>query len=72
MDGYSGKILHVDLTRGDIRAEEYPNEWRSLYIGGRGLGTRLLLDAIDPRIDPMSPQNVLIFSAGPLTGTTLP
>ena len=39
------------------------------FIGGRGLGARLLWDLVGPEVDPLSPENVLIFTNGPLTGT---
>jgi aldehyde:ferredoxin oxidoreductase len=42
------------------------------YIGGRGMGARILFDEIDPRIDPLDPENKLIFATGPLTGTGTP
>ena len=43
-----------------------------LFVGGRGLGARLLWDMVGPEVDPLSPENVLIFTNGPLTGYGLP
>ena len=42
------------------------------YIGGRGLADRYLYEEMDPTVDPLSPENVLIFATGPLTGTCAP
>jgi aldehyde:ferredoxin oxidoreductase len=70
--GYKGKYLRVDLTRGEIR-EVPTEEWRArLYLGGNGFGTRILWDEVPAGIDPFSPENRLIFSTGPLTGTVWP
>ena len=44
-------------------------EMARLFLGGRGLGARLLWDEVGPEVDPLSPENVLIFTNGPLTGT---
>jgi len=72
MNGYADTLLFVDLTNGKMKERPFPEEWKRMYIGGRGLGIRLLSDMVDPRIDPFDPGNVLIFASGPLTGTNLP
>jgi aldehyde:ferredoxin oxidoreductase len=70
--GYIGKYLRVDLTRGKI-IEVPIEEWRArLYLGGNGFGTKILWDEVPAGIDPFSPENRLIFSTGPLTGTNWP
>jgi len=66
---YCGKILHVDLSKGQTRAEPLNWEWASKFIGGKGLGIRYLYDLVRPGIDPFSAENVIIFMTGPLTGT---
>ena len=63
------KILRVDLSSGDIKTEPLNMEWANAYLGGRGLGVKYLMENMDPGADPMSPDNVLIFVTGPLTGT---
>ncbi len=63
MAGYT-KLLHVDLTSGKIWQE--PSEAYSKFIGGRGLNVALLFKLLKPGIDPLSPDNVLIFSTGTL------
>jgi len=67
--GYMDKILWVDLSSGDLR-EETPDE--SLlrdFIGGYGLGARMLYSHQKGGIDPLGPENILGFMTGPLTGT---
>lgn len=70
MKGWVGKILRVDLTRGQWKTEELDRGLARHFIGGRGLGSKILYDEIDPRIDPFSPNNKLIMATGPLTGTS--
>ena len=72
MSGWTGKLLRVNLTSGEVKTEEIPTEWLHEYIGGRGLADRYLYEELDPRVDPLSPENVMIFSTGPLTGTPAP
>ena len=72
MGGWTGKLLRVDLTAGTTAVEDIPTEWMHEYIGGRGLADRYLYEELDPTVDPLSPENVLIFAAGPLTGTCAP
>ena len=69
MKGWTGKILDIDLTTGSIRTQALDEEMARLYLGGRGLGARLMWDLVGPEVDPLAPANVLIFAAGPLTAT---
>lgn len=69
MSGWQGKVLRVDLTAGEIHIEPLNMAWAADYIGERGLATKYLYEMMDPKTDAMSPQNVLIFATGPLTGT---
>ena len=64
-----GKALVVDLTTKTTQEQDIPPQYFEQYIGGRGLGTRLLHDYIDPKIDPLGVENVLIFVVGPLNAT---
>ncbi|MBI2319687.1 MAG: aldehyde ferredoxin oxidoreductase family protein [Betaproteobacteria bacterium] len=64
-----GKALVVDLTTKKSQEQEIPQKYYEQYIGGRGLGGRLLHDLVDPKVDPLSPENVLMFVAGPLNAT---
>jgi len=67
----NGKILNVDLASGAIESEALPEEMYRKYIGGYGLGARLLFDRIPHGADPLGPDNVLGFMPGLLTGTPL-
>ncbi|MFA4835576.1 MAG: aldehyde ferredoxin oxidoreductase family protein [Dehalococcoidia bacterium] len=68
-NGYAGQILRVDLTNGDWEIEDLDLDLAKKFIGARGLGAKILMDEVDPKIDPLSPENKLIFLAGALTGT---
>lgn len=72
MGGWVGKILRVDLTAGDYLVEDVDTDLARNFIGGRGLGSKLLYDEIDPEVDPFDAENKLIFMTGPLTGTGVP
>lgn len=69
MDGWVGRILRVDLSRGDCSIEDLDLDTATAFIGGRGLASKLLSDEIDPAIDPLRLENKLMFATGPLTGT---
>ena len=72
MYGWIGTILRINLTTGAITKEALDPELAKKYIGARGLGSRILSDEIDPKIDPLSADNKLIFATGPLSGTNAP
>jgi aldehyde:ferredoxin oxidoreductase len=66
---WQGKVLRVNLSEGTHDIEPLNQEWAEQYLGERGLATKYLWESMDPRVDPMGPDNVLIFATGPLTGT---
>jgi aldehyde:ferredoxin oxidoreductase len=72
MDGYAGKIAWADLSEGKVTIKDTPPELKQQYIGGRGFGIRLLTDMVDPKVDPLGEKNILVYAAGPLTGTGIP
>lgn len=72
MFGWTGVFLRIDLTRNEAIAETYDVGMALNYIGGRGFAAKILWDELTPGIDPLSPENKLIFAAGPLTGFGLP
>ncbi len=72
MKGIRGRLLEVDLTQGKTKELSIPDQMFEKYLGGRGLGARLLFDLLPEGTDPLSPENVLIFLTGPLTGTSAP
>lgn len=71
--GYYGIVLEVDLTSETIVKTQILDEYLTEYIGGRGLGARLLVDRMPkPHIDPLSPENVICFMPGPFCGLPIP
>ncbi len=72
MHGWTGKTVTIDLSGGKISETKSDSNILRSFIGGRGLGVKLYYDNIDPDIDPLSPENILIFATGPLTGTAAP
>jgi aldehyde:ferredoxin oxidoreductase len=68
-NGYMGKILNVDLSQGTLSQETMDPQICRDYIGGYGLGARLLYDRIPKGADPLGPHNILGLLTGPLTGT---
>mgnify|MGYP000604028077 CR=1 FL=1 len=69
MNGWAGQVLDIDLTSGAIKTYPLDEKLARLFLGGRGLGARMLWDEVGPDVDALSPSNVLIFTGGPLTGT---
>jgi aldehyde:ferredoxin oxidoreductase len=65
---YGSRIAHIDLTGGRVEVRPVPEGWTEKYIGARGLGVRYLLEN-GPQVDPLSPENILCFMTGPLTGS---
>ena len=70
--GYAGGILYVDLTSGQIRTDPLDMAMADKFLGGCGIGERLLYDLLEPGTDPLSPENPIVISAGPLVGTLVP
>jgi len=70
--GYAGGMLWVDLTNMTAKKEPLDMDLASAYLGGMGMNGRLAYDLIKPGIDPLSPDNVLLYSVGPFVGTTIP
>ncbi|AYH43326.1 aldehyde ferredoxin oxidoreductase family protein [Azoarcus sp. DN11] len=66
---WNRKLLRVNLTQGTCKEEPLNMEWANEYLGSRGLAAKYLVSEIDPRVDPLSPDNKLIMATGPLTGT---
>ena len=72
MYGWTGTILRINLTDSSIRKEATEPKLAQQYIGARGLGTKIMWNEVDPKVDPLSPENKLIFAPGPLSGTFAP
>lgn len=71
MYGYAGKILRVDLAKGETTTEPLGKELASLYIGGKGFGSKIILEETKSGTDPYDPANLLIFATGPVNGLAL-
>src|SRR5919198_793769 len=67
--GWARRILRVNLATGTCAAEPLEMEWARDYIGQRGLATKYFTAEVDPKVDPLSPENKMIWATGPLTGT---
>ncbi len=72
MDGYGGRILRVDLSKGEISTEPTAEEVVRDWLGGRGLGAYLLWTEVPAGVEPLGPENKLFISPGPLSGTLFP
>jgi aldehyde:ferredoxin oxidoreductase len=70
--GYTGKILFIDLSAGKIEEETVNEQIYRNYIGGYGLGVRILYNRLRAKIDPLGPENILGLVTGPFTGTPVP
>ncbi|MFR2407401.1 MAG: aldehyde ferredoxin oxidoreductase N-terminal domain-containing protein, partial [Eubacterium callanderi] len=69
MNGWMGQLIRVDLEAGTIKKEPLNMQAAHDFIGARGLGTKYFCDEVDPQVDPLGPDNKMIFMTGPLTGT---
>ncbi len=70
--GFMGKILRVDLSRGKVNEEPLNDRVAAQYLGGSGYGARVLYNEVPPTVDPLGPENKLIFMTGPMTATRFP
>ncbi len=66
---WAGKILRVNLTTGTVKSEPLNMQWAQAYIGSRGLAAKYLTTEVSPKVDPLSVDNKIYFTTGPLTGT---
>lgn len=66
---WTTNVLRVNLTQRTCIKEPLNMDWARQYLGQRGLGSKYLVEELDPTIDPLSPENIMIMATGPLTGT---
>jgi aldehyde:ferredoxin oxidoreductase len=66
---WTKKVLRVNLTEGTCTEEPLNMEWAEQFLGQRGLATKYLVEEMDPKVDALSPENKIIYTTGPLTGT---
>jgi aldehyde:ferredoxin oxidoreductase len=71
VQGLANKILRVDLSKGETSVETPPEDFYRRYLGGAGFVAYYLLKELPPGTDPLSPENILVFANGPLTGTPI-
>jgi len=70
--GYAGRILRINLTNNEVKVQHTEKWLITEFLGGRGFNSRRIYDEIPKEVGPLSPQNKLIFSTGPLVGTAFP
>ncbi len=72
MHGYSARMLHVDLSNGQSTVETFDEAFARDYLGGNGFAIRLLYEHLAPGVDPLAPENMIVFAVGPITDTLVP
>ena len=72
LGGYAGQFLRVNLTTGEVAKEKLDEGIARKYLGGVGIGSYILYKEVPANVDPLKPDNKLIFFTGPLTGTRVP
>ncbi len=72
MYGWNGKLLQVDLSKGKAVPKKFDASFAKTFLGGRGFAAKILWDQLNPGIDALSSENLLIFASGPLTAFALP
>lgn len=71
MKGVYGRYVDVDLTSEKVTDYEILEEWSEKYLGGRGIGVRILLEELKTGVDPLGPENIMVFATGPFQGTLI-
>ncbi|MBA1342709.1 MAG: Tungsten-containing aldehyde ferredoxin oxidoreductase [ANME-2 cluster archaeon] len=72
MNGYIGKILEVDLNTSRLADRSIDEKTARKFLGGKGLGLTIIYDELKPDVDPLGPDNIIVFATGPATGTSFP
>jgi len=72
MYGYTGRILHVDLTGQTFRIENFDDTFAQKFLGGNGFAAKILYDGLKKGAEPFSPENLVVFAVGPVTDSPLP
>jgi len=71
-NGYWEKVLRVDLTNKTFKIEDVPEDVWKMFVGGSGFGAKILLEEVPPKIDPLSPENKIIFGIGAMQALRVP
>jgi aldehyde:ferredoxin oxidoreductase len=69
MNGYMGTILKVNLTSGEIRREEFDEQFARMFLGGNGFAAKIIYDSVPLDTEPFSEENAVVFALGPFNGT---
>jgi aldehyde:ferredoxin oxidoreductase len=72
MNGYGGRILHIDLGKQNFSVQNFDEAFARKYLGGNGFAAKILYDRLKPGIDAFSPENMVVFAVGPVTDSPLP
>jgi aldehyde:ferredoxin oxidoreductase len=72
MNGYTGRILHIDLSKQQFHIRNFDEVLGRKFLGGNGLAAKILYDGLHPGIEPFSPENIVVFAVGPITDTPIP
>lgn len=72
MNGYTGQILYVDVTKKEFHIERFDESFAQKYLGGNGFSAKILYDRLRPGVEPFSPENIVVFAVGPVTDTLVP
>ncbi|MFX1577175.1 MAG: aldehyde ferredoxin oxidoreductase family protein [Promethearchaeota archaeon] len=71
-NGFTGKMLHIDLSEGSLKNRPTPLDWAQEFIGGAGLAAKILYPLLSATTEPLGPNNPLLLMAGPFVGTAVP
>ncbi len=71
-NGYWGKVLRINLTNKTFKIEDVPESTWKKFVGGAGFGAKILLEEVPPEVNPLSPENKIIFAVGPLQALRVP
>ena len=71
MNGNHGKILHVDLSTGNLKQVGFAEEFARAFRGGNGFAAKLIYDHVPPEVHPFAEENAVVFAVGPLTDTPM-
>ncbi len=72
MNGYTGRILHIDLTQQKFRIQNFDVAFAKKFLGGNGFAAKILYDGLKKGVDPFSPENLVVLAVGPVTDSPLP
>ncbi|MCX5916988.1 MAG: aldehyde ferredoxin oxidoreductase, partial [Deltaproteobacteria bacterium] len=72
MNGYTGRILHINLAQQKFKIENFDEAFARKFLGGNGFAIKILYDGLKKGIDPFSPENLVVFAVGPVTDSPLP